>query len=125
MLIACSRCKAKIASEDTYHHHGQDLCEDCFMGAMQAPKTCDVAATQLAKKHRQSAGQSGTEGLLDIQKNIHDFIKENGKVTRQQIMDEFKIPEWELDKQIAVLRHCELVKGRKEADGVYLVLFDH
>ncbi len=84
-----------------------------------------LSQKQSLKKHRQAAGQSGTEGLLDIQKKIHDFIKENGKVTRRQVMDEFSIPEWELDKQVAVLRHCELVKGKKEADGVYLVLFDH
>ncbi len=125
MIIECARCKSKTPREDTYQYRGQDLCEDCFMGAMQAPKTCDVAATQLAKKHRQSTGQSGTEGLLEIQKKIYDFIKENGKVTRQQVMDEFNIPEWELEKQIAVLRHCELVKGKKEADRVYLVLFSH
>jgi len=40
-------------------------------------------------------------------------------------MDALDIPDWELEKQIAVLRHCELVKGRKEEDGVYLVTFDY
>ncbi len=125
MIIKCARCESKVPKEDMYHYRGQELCEDCFMGAMQAPKTCDVAATQLAKKHRRAAGQSGTEGLLDIQKKIYNYIKEKGKVTRQQVMDDFNMPEWELDKQIAVLRHCELVKGKKEADGVYLVLFDY
>lgn len=125
MSIKCARCGSDTPEEDTYNHRGQDLCEDCFMGAMQPPKTCDVAATHLAKKHRQSAGQTGTEGLLDIQKKIHDFIKEHGKVTRDQIMHEFGIPEWELDKQIAVLRHCELVKGKKEEGNIFLVLFDH
>ncbi len=125
MGIECVRCKIKLNEKDAHHHRGQDLCEDCYMGALQQPKTCDVAATQLAKKHREAAGQTGTEGLLEIQKNIYNYIKQQVKVTRQQIMEHFSMPEWELDKQIAVLRHCELVKGRKEGDQVYLVLFDY
>ncbi|MFO7952252.1 MAG: hypothetical protein R6U91_05545 [Bacillota bacterium] len=126
MAFECARCQVKIENEeDVYQHRGKDLCEDCYMEALQQPKTCDVAATQLAKKHRQAAGQKGTEGLLEIQKNIHDYIKEKGKATREELMEAFDLPEWELNKQIAILRHCELVKGRKEGDQVYLVLFDY
>ena len=125
MTLKCERCNVEVAEADIYKHRDQNLCEDCYMGALQAPKTCDVAATQHAVKHRRAAGQTGTEGLLEIQKNIHDFIKENGKVTREQIMGELDIPEWELEKQIAILRHCELVKGRKEDGKIYLVLFDY
>ncbi len=126
MAYECARCQVEITNqEDVYHHRGKDLCEDCYMEALQQPKTCDVAATQLAKKHRQAAGQKGTEGLLDIQKKIHDYIKEKEKVTRNDLMEAFNLPEWELDKQIAILRHCELVKGRKENNRVYLVLFDY
>lgn len=125
MLVKCARCESMTPEEDIYDHRGQNLCEDCYMGAMQAPKTCDVAATHLAKKHRQAAGQTGTEGLLEIQRNIYEFIKNRGRATREQIMQELSIPEWELDKQIAVLRHCELVKGAKIDGSVFLVLFDH
>jgi len=126
MKTVCTRCLETISDEDDVHHLGSDdLCEDCYIEALQRPKTCDVAATQLAKKHRQAAGQTGTDGLLDIQKKIYDFIKENEKVTRQEVMDALEITESELQKQIAILRHCELVKGRKEGDQIYLVLFDY
>lgn len=124
MNIKCARCGRDTPEVDIYNHRGQDLCEDCYMGAMQPPKTCDVTATYLATKHRQAAGQSGTEGLLPIQKKIHNYIQEKGRATRPEIMEVLDIPEWELDKQVAVLRHCELVKGRKEGDKVYLVLFN-
>jgi predicted transcriptional regulator len=77
-----------------------------------------------AKNHREKAGQTGTEGLLDIQKNIYNYIKEKGKTTREEIIEALNIPEWELEKHIAILRHCELVKGRKEGNQVFLVLFD-
>jgi predicted HTH transcriptional regulator len=94
------------------------------MGALQPPKTCDVTATHLAKKHRQSSGQTGTEGLLEIQQKLFEFIKKQGRATREQIMSEFDIPGWELEKQIAILRHCELVKGMKAEGKIFIVLFD-
>jgi hypothetical protein len=123
-MVICARCGEEVKKEDTYGHRGQELCEDCYMGALQAPKTCDVAATQHAVKHRQSTGQTGTDGLLPIQKKIHDYIRDNDMVTREQVMQDLGIPDWELEKQIAVLRHCELVKGKKVEGKVYLVLFN-
>ena len=122
-MIKCARCEDELSQEDTYTFRDQILCEDCYMGALYAPKTCDVAATQLALRHRKLTGQTGTDGLLPLQKKIYNLIKEKGKLTRAQVMRELDIPDWELEKQIAVLRHCELVKGKKEPDGIYLVLF--
>ncbi len=123
-MVKCARCGDEFAREDIYIHRDQELCEDCYMGALQAPKTCDVAATQHATKHRQAAGQTGTEGLLPIQKKIYEYIQDKGQVTRDQVVEALDIPDWELEKQIAVLRHCELVKGRKVDGNVYLVLFN-
>lgn len=123
-MVICARCGEKVAKEDTYSHRGQELCEDCYMGALQAPKTCDVAATQHAIKHRKSSGQTGTEGLLEIQKKIVEYLKSEGKATRNQLIKFLNIPEWELDRHIATLRHCELVKGRKFNGNIYLVPFD-
>ncbi|MFO8191647.1 MAG: hypothetical protein R6U08_02560 [Bacillota bacterium] len=124
MTVRCAQCNAELAEDDVYHHRGKDLCEECYMMALQRPKTCDALATVFAKKHREKAGQTGTEGLLDIQKNIYNYIKEKGKTTREETMEELNISEWELEKHIAILRHCELVKGRKERNQVFLVLFD-
>ncbi len=124
MAVKCARCQVEIAGDDIYPHHGQDLCEDCYIEALQRPKTCDPTATQLAKKHRQATGQRGTEGLLEIQKNIYEYLQRNSKATREELIKEFDLSEEELNKQIAILRHCELVKGRKEKDQVYLVPFD-
>ncbi len=125
MAIICARCHDEMPDQDVYYHQDQQVCEDCYMEVLQRPQTCDVTAVQMAKKHRQATGQTGTEGLLDIQKKIYNYIKENEKVTRQQVIKALDISELELDKQIAVLRHCELVKGRKEENQVYLVSFDY
>lgn len=124
MTVECARCGQKTTKDDLYRYRDQDLCEDCYMGALQAPKTCDVAATQMAKKHRQTAGQTGTEGLLEIQKAIVAYLDSEGKATREQLAESLNIPDWELEKHVATLRHCELVKGRKVGGEVYLVPFN-
>lgn len=120
----CERCGDPIPDGESYNHRGKILCEDCYIGALQPPKSCDVAAVHSAKKHRELAGQSGTEGLTDLQKDIYFVVKREGKLTRQELMKRFNLQAWELEKQIAILRHCELVKGRKEGDQVFIVLFD-
>ncbi len=124
MILQCNRCRDQIPDGDERNFRDETLCEDCYMGALQAPRTCDVAATQQAKKHRTLAGQSGTDGLLEIQKEIYNWLKEVGRATRPQIAEHFKLPEWELEKQIAVLRHCDLIKGEREGQTVYLLPVD-
>lgn len=120
----CERCGAPIAENESYNYRGKILCEDCYLGALQPPKACDVAAVQAAKKHREQFGQSGTEGLTDLQKDLYNYIKQQGKATKPELIAKFKLPEWELEKQFSILRHCELVKGRKEGDQIYIVLFN-
>ena len=119
----CERCQGLISEGEDYNHRGKTLCEDCYIGAMQPPKTCDVAAVHSAKTHRDALGLSGTEGLTELQKNIYNYIKDHGKATKQELTDYFKLPTWELDNQFATLRHCELLKGQKEGNEIYLVCF--
>jgi len=47
----------------------------------------------------------------------------NDKVTREELTESLGIPQRDLERQLATLRHCELVKGQKEGDKVYLVPF--
>lgn len=119
----CERCGVPLGEEEINYYRGKNLCEDCYIGALQPPKSCDVTAVHIAKKHRELTGQTGTEGLTELQKEIFNFVKIKGKATRQELIDFFKLPDWEIEKQIAILRHCELVKGKKEAGNVFLVPF--
>lgn len=121
--MICVRCQENIPNGEDYNYYGQILCEDCYIGAIEPPRTCDVAAVHCAKISRLSAGQTGTDGLAELQTEIYNYIKLKTKVTKRELLEKFRIAEWELDKQFAVLRHCELVKGRKVGDMVYLVLF--
>lgn len=124
--MICDRCKMEISDDDdSFNHYGKTLCEDCYVAALEPPKPCDPTAVSSALSTRRQLGQKGTEGLTDLQKNIYNFIKEKGKATREEIIESINIPQWELEKQIAVLRHCELTKGFKEGDKVYLTLWEN
>jgi predicted HTH transcriptional regulator len=50
-------------------------------------------------------------------------VKRNGKVTREEVIENLNLSEQEMQTQLATLRHCELVKGHKEGDKVYLIAF--
>ena len=58
-----------------------------------------------------------------MQKAVYKFAESNGKVSKEDVMKSFNLTEPELQVQLAALRHCELVKGHKEGDRVYLVPF--
>ena len=70
-------------------------------------------------------GLKGTAGLTELQQAIYDFIRGRGKVTREQIIENLGLTDAELQRQLATLRHCELVKGHKEGKSIYVVPFDY
>ncbi|MFA0814678.1 MAG: hypothetical protein ACC608_02690 [Anaerofustis sp.] len=121
----CIKCGADVADEDVYVLDGNPYCDDCsIMLSMQRTlRKCDPIAVHSAVTARKSAGQSGTEGLTSRQKEIYDFIEKNGGATVQQITEQFDMPGEEVDIALTVLRHVELCKGEKRADGVYMVLW--
>lgn len=122
--MKCARCGCEVPEDEKCEYYGQVLCEDCFIGAVQPPKPCDPTAVRIATNTRLQLNQKGTEGLTELQNQIYNFIKKHGKVTRRELAGELKIPAWELEKQFAVLRHCQLVRGYKEGDQIYLTLME-
>lgn len=122
--MKCEKCRDPISEGEQYNHDGEVLCEDCYLDAIEPPRTCDVAAVHSAKKTRALAGQTGVEGLTELQKNIYNFIQQQGKATKLELAEKFQLSERELEKQFAVLRHCELLKGRKEGNMVYIIPFE-
>ena len=121
--LICMQCGQSMPEEENYSHAGKDLCEDCYMEAVSVPKTCDPLSVRAARIDRESKGIKGEEGLLPIQKEILNFIKEKQKVTREEVAGRFTLSPKEMEKHFAVLRHCELAKGNKEGDTVYLKPF--
>ena len=88
------------------------------------PKVCDPWAVYSATRSRQVLGLKGAEGLTDLQRQICEFITSEGKLTREELMDNFNLTEAQLRSQFEVLRHCELIKGHREGDKIYFVPFE-
>lgn len=122
--MQCEKCHQEIPTGEEMNFRGKNLCEDCYVISVQPPKTCDVAAVHSAVTHRKMTGQTGTEGLTDLQKEIYEFVKTKKKVTREELAQHFKIPEWQLERQFSILRHCELLKGTKEGSNVYITIMN-
>jgi hypothetical protein len=120
--MLCAKCQKEIPQGEVFEHAGKKLCEDCYVEELARPKTCDPGAVMAAKTSRELQSQKGIEGLTPLQQKIYKFIKEKGKATHDEVAAHVGISREELEKQFAVLRHCELVRGCKEGDKVYLTL---
>ena len=122
--MKCQRCQRDISEDESFSYFGEVLCDDCYIDARYPAKACDPWAVYSATRTRDSAGIRGEEGLTSLQKEIYAFIRETGKVTAEEVMTTFNLTQRELESQFATLRHCELARGQKEGNKVYLVPFD-
>jgi Mn-dependent DtxR family transcriptional regulator len=77
----------------------------------------------VAKKLRTSGGLEAEESLTDLQKAIYNFVKSEGKATKQEIADKFNLSQVKTENKLAILRHLELTKGKNEGEKIYIVLF--
>ncbi len=120
--MKCNRCGREIPADESFSHQKQTLCEDCYIEVMSAQeKTCDPWATYLSTRTRERAGQKGEEGLTDMEKKIYEFVRSKGRATRQEVMAKFALSAQDLDPQLSVLMHAELVKEHSEAGTMYLI----
>ncbi|KKH48980.1 hypothetical protein [Methanosarcina sp. 1.H.A.2.2] len=120
---ACAVCGRELAGEDSIKEGDQVFCEDCYIEGHHKIQACNPWAVRSKKIFREEAGLEGTDGLTDLQKAIYEFIVSRGGVKKEEIAEKFGISPRETENQFALLRHCELLKGQKRADGVYLVPF--
>lgn len=123
MSEKCDSCGCELENGDAIIEEGKTLCEDCYIESHHRIQTCDPWAVRSKKIFREGAGLEGTQGLTDLQKAIYEFIVSSSGVKKEEISKKFGISQIEAENQFALLRHCELVKGQKRADGVYLVPF--
>lgn len=121
--IRCQNCGKGVPEDDVFISEGKTLCEDCYIDVGHRIRVCDPWGERSKRVFRESHGLEGTEGLTDLQKDIYEFIKTKGKATKAELMERFKLPQTELENQFAILRHCQLLKGKKESDNVYIVLW--
>ena len=124
MTVKCDRCGHEVSADESYQYLDKTLCEDCYIDMRYPLKACDPWAVYSATRSRVSQGLEGAAGLTDLQRAIYDFVKNGGKLTREELLKNFNLAESELQAQLATLRHYELVKGYKGDGQIYLVPFD-
>ena len=72
----CERCGTELQPDETHTHHGQTLCEDCYMDALNPPKGCDPWAVYTAKRSM----DMGTT-LTQLQRRIIEILEKEGPTT--------------------------------------------
>lgn len=121
--MICPKCNSEIPTDEAIKFRGQTICEDCYVELLEPPRSCDVAAVHSAKVSRRAAGQEGTDGLTDLQKDIYNYIKAEGPVTHDQVLQKLGLSRLQLDKNFAILRHCELLRAFRENGQVLLTIW--
>ncbi|MBN1323604.1 MAG: hypothetical protein JW986_06345 [Methanotrichaceae archaeon] len=121
-MPTCENCESSV--DETLEYEGRNLCEDCYLDAASRIRACDPWGEHSKKTFREQHGLKGTDGLTDQQAEIYRLIESKGKATREEIQAALGISPMELENQFALLRHCQLIKGRREGDLVYIVLWE-
>ena len=124
-LVKCHVCGGELERENVIEEEGEIFCEDCYIEGHHKIQACNPWAVLSKKLFREEAGFEGTEGLTELQKAIYEFIVSSGGVKKEEVAQKFAISLLETENQFALLRHCELVKGQKRVDGIYLVPFEN
>ena len=115
--MKCSRCGQEIPANEAHSHQGQSLCEDCYIEVISPEKHCDPWATYLSSRE---SGATGVSSLSDFQKAIHQFIKDQGKATREEVMAKFRLSADDMEPHLNVMRHSGVVKELSEDGTMYL-----
>ena len=121
--MKCQSCGSEISIENSYTINGLTICDDCYLEESHRVIACNPLAIYSAKRFQESDGIEAKEKLTELQKTIYEFIKSKGKATRQELVDKFNLSLSEIENQIAVLRHLELTKAKKEGNKLYVVPF--
>jgi hypothetical protein len=121
--FTCQVCGSILEKGGCIEAEGKTFCEDCYIESHHKIQACDPWAVRSKKMFREEAGLEGTEGLTELQKTIYELVLSTTGAKKEEIAKKFGISLLEAENQIALLRHCELVKGQKRADGVYIVPF--
>jgi hypothetical protein len=121
--MRCDQCNTPIEPGEEKEHLGRTLCEDCYMDALSPPKGCDPWAVYTAKSCEARAG--GNAALTPLQERILGILKETGGVEPRELHKllggEPRLKD--LERELAVLRHMEKVRGEKRGDRVVIRLW--
>ena len=77
-FVTCPGCGKEIPGSEYVKENGKPVCEDCYLEGHQKIKFADPVAVRSKKLFRKHHGFEGAEGLTELQKEIYEFILEEG-----------------------------------------------
>ncbi len=118
----CDRCGEKILAGEEMDHYGQKLCEDCYMQALSPARGCDPWAVRSAQTLSQMDDRYS--GLSTIQEKILQVLEETGGAEPVVLADMLQMKLPELERELAMLRHMERIRGRMQAGKRIVILWE-
>jgi predicted DNA-binding transcriptional regulator YafY len=91
------------------------------MDILSPPRACDPWAVHSAKTFLE--GKDKLSALTPRQLKIVNYIKEKSEVTAEEIMQNLNLPEKELKREFAILRHMEILGAKKKEGKVFYAMF--
>jgi TolA-binding protein len=120
--MKCDRCGEKILAGEEMDHHGQMLCEDCYMRALSPAIACDPWAVRSAQTLSQMDERYAA--LSKTQTRILQILEETGGAEPSVIAQKLQMKLPQLEREIATLRHMEKVRGKMRAGQKILCLWE-
>jgi len=117
--MECERCKETIAKGEKREHHGQILCEDCYMDLLSPARTCDPWAVHSAQTLARNSG--GSLELTEIQKKILEIVEETGGAEPGVVVERLQIKPADIEREVAALRHMEKIRGELRQGKKFLI----
>jgi late competence protein required for DNA uptake (superfamily II DNA/RNA helicase) len=121
--MKCERCGNELQENEANNCQGKLLCEDCTFDLLNPPKTCDPTAVSSTLTVRKQLGQTGTQGLSELQKKIYDLVVAQGKISREDLIETLDLTLPVFEREFAVLLHCELLRAFKEDGTIYFAKY--
>ena len=121
MPFQCTRCSKEIEKQQGYEYQGKVFCEDCYMDILSPPKACDPWAVHSAQTFLKGKDKLST--LTPLQLSIVNYIKKKGEATLEELIQNLNLPEQELRREFAVLRHMEVLRATKKEGKILYILF--
>jgi len=122
-FVKCEQCGLNLEENQDNKFQGRVLCEDCCFELINPPKVCDPLAVSSTLSVRKQLGQTGTEGLTDLQKKIYETVAQRGKISQEELTSRLNMTTAEMEREFAILRHSELLRAFKEGNIVYFAKF--
>lgn len=112
----CPKCGNLVDPAYFVSQGTMNVCEDCAMELMNPSRACDPWAVKLAKGSFKTKAE-GVEALVGDEKLLYGLVVEKGSVYGPEAPQLLGISDARVKKAFSVLRHMELLKGRRRPDG--------